>query len=191
MSKRNVAGIVLTMAFFMLAAFVIPANASAKEDTLHLDVGRVDHRLGGHESDWFSGYGIVAQRISLSADPDDILADGISTSTITAQLKDRRGNDVKVADVIIEFRTTRGTLSANSAITDLNGKATVTLTSSANEATAVIKATSDSVLNPDTTKVEFEKVGKDKKEHDENSGLSNNIRKMISRFNDVFVGYLF
>ena len=104
------------------------------------------------------GYEIEAHRISLTADPEEIPADGTSTSTITAQLTDHRGNNVSVGDVIINFRTTKGTLNADSAVTDEYGTATVTFTSSTKHGTAVIKATSDSVLNPGTTRVKVLKT---------------------------------
>jgi hypothetical protein len=98
-----------------------------------------------------------AFRISLIPNPDKIPADGESTSTITAQLMDRNGKDVKAKDVIINFRTNEGTLSANSAVTDDNGKATVTLTSNTQQNYAFIRAKSDSVLIPGITVIRFVK----------------------------------
>ena len=133
------AAILVISIFALFAAFTTPVSATGNEGIL--------------------GYEIVAHRISLTADPEEIPADGTSTSTITAQLTDHRGNDVLVEDVIINFRTTRGTLGADSAVTDEYGTATVTLTSSTKHGTAVIKATSDSVLNPGTTRVKVLKTG--------------------------------
>ncbi len=158
MEEKNLSGIVLTAVFFILAASAIPVYA--EEDSLHADSdyatgeGLVNH----HETENIAGYGIVARRISVTADPEEIPANGISTSTIIAQLKDRKGNDVNVKDVIVNFETTRGTLSADSAVTDSNGRAVVTLTSSTERGIAIIKAASDSVLIPDMTKVKFVEV---------------------------------
>ena len=64
------------------------------------------------------------------------------------------------------------------------------MTSSTKQGTAVIKATSDSVLTPDVTKVKFMKVVSDKKGHDvEVSGLSTNFEEMITTLNDVVDEY--
>lgn len=89
---------VLIMAFFMLAALAIPVSASTEEDILHLDEsgGSTAADKSGNHNDWIPGYGIVARTISLTVDPEKIPANGISTSMITAQLKDKKGNDVNV-----------------------------------------------------------------------------------------------
>lgn len=93
-------------------------------------------------------------RISLTADPRIVPADGISTSTITAQLKDRYGNEVKTSGIAIIFSTTRGTLSAASVLTDENGTAVVTLSSTTRRLALVI-ARSDKVMIPGITWVWF------------------------------------
>ncbi|NJD76805.1 MAG: hypothetical protein FIB08_06885 [Candidatus Methanoperedens sp.] len=169
MDKTTLTGIVVTTVFFMLVVSVIPAVSaipvSAEEEGL-LDLYAGGDYATGEDSvsdedkeiEHIPGYGIVARRISLTADTDSIPANGVSTSTIIAQLKDKRRNDVKVEGVIINFKTTRGTLSSDSAVTDHNGRAIVTLTSSTERGTAIVRAMSDSVLIPDVTKVKFVEV---------------------------------
>jgi nitrogen fixation protein FixH len=154
MNKKILSIMVLIVVFFV---FATPVNASEEEDFLHFEANYGD-KSNSHEYDRIPGYGIVAYRVSLTVDPDEITANGISISTISVQLKDRKGNDVKVEDVIINFRTTEGTLSANNAITDKNGRAIVTLTSSTERGIAVIRATSDNALIPDVTKVKFVEI---------------------------------
>ncbi len=164
MDKKILSGIVVTTLLFLLAASAIPVNA-AEEDLPHLNTGSdpaADDISVKHNEDInnenIPGYGIVARRIILTADPEQIPANGISTSTIIAQLKDRKGKDVKVKDVIVNFETTEGTLSADSAVTDSNGRAVVTLTSSTERGIAIVEAASDSVLIPDMTKVKFAEI---------------------------------
>jgi hypothetical protein len=143
------------MILLLVAALAIPVSAS--EESGLADGDPLVSSLGH----FIPGYGIIAHTISLDAHPDKIPADGVSTSTINIQLKDKRSRDVKVKDVIINFRTNKGILSANSAVTDINGRASVTLTSSTKPEKANIKASSDSVLMPGKTEVEFEKVASD------------------------------
>ena len=138
------------MAFLMLAIFTLPVNASSDEDVLN-----PDGDSGFIASESIPGYGIVAYKISLTADPFIIPSNGKSTSMIKAQLKDRNGKNVRVKDVFINFQTTEGTLSADSAYTDNNGKATIVLTSSKKRTIAKITAKSDSVLIPGVTYVIF------------------------------------
>lgn len=107
---------------------------------------------------WIPRYEIVAYKISLTADPTRIPADGTSTSTITAQLQDRYGNDILVEDVTINFRTTGGTLSADSAVTDNDGTAIVTLTSKTTPQTENISAMSEGVKIIGLTFVRFEEL---------------------------------
>ncbi len=178
MSKGMILHVALAIiAFFVLATFVMPANASAADD--FLDPGIV--------SDWTAGYEIVAQTISLDAHPSSIPANGISTSTITAQLKNRKGRDVKVEDVIIDFETNKGTLSSDSAVTDHNGRATITLKSSTQRGIATVRATSDSVLKQNQIHVIFTRRGGHQYEGDsvgEDSvqapGLTTEVRDMIT-----------
>lgn len=151
----NIKTLVPIMIFLLVAALAMPASAS--EDS-GMDRNDILANSLGH---FIPGYGIIAHTISLDAHPDKIPADGVSTSTISIQLKDKKGKDVKVKDVIIDFRTNKGTLSADSAVTDNNGRATVKLTSSTKPEKANIKASSESVLMPRETEVEFETVASD------------------------------
>ncbi|MBN2030886.1 Ig-like domain-containing protein [bacterium] len=66
-------------------------------------------------------------QFTLSASPSDILADGQSTSTVTAKLKETT-SQVAISGARIEFGTNLG-LIANQATTNAQGVATVTLTS--------------------------------------------------------------
>lgn len=89
--------------------------------------------------------------LKLKANPENILNDGVSTSTITAEVTDAKGNWVP-DETWVDFYTTAGTLSASHATTT-NGKATVTLTSSTAKTTAVVAALCQGVEG--TTKVSF------------------------------------
>jgi len=71
--------------------------------------------------------GLTASEISLLADPTSIVADGTSTSTITATVKTATGQGVP--DIEVNFGTDKGSITA-SGITNSEGKATATLTSS-------------------------------------------------------------
>jgi len=66
--------------------------------------------------------------LSLEAEPDNLLADGSTASTITAILNDAAGNPIPNATV--DFTTDRGTLSASSGTTDSSGEVEISLTSS-------------------------------------------------------------
>lgn len=79
-----------------------------------------------------------AATIALSAEPLDLPADGLSTSTISAVVDDQNGDHV--ADgTLVTFTTTAGTLDAASAET-IGGVATVTLTSAGISGSAIITA---------------------------------------------------
>jgi len=86
----------------------------------------------------------------VTAYPANILANGISTSTITATVSYTGGY---IVSGTVSFTTTLGTLSALNATTDADGKASVILTSSTTVGTPTVTATSDSIS--DTTTVEF------------------------------------
>ena len=89
--------------------------------------------------------------VSVSANPDSITADGTSTSTITATVKDGNGNIV--ADgTIVTFNSTGGTISPSSATT-VSGIATTALTSSTTVGEVTVKAMADSIIN--STNVTF------------------------------------
>jgi len=94
----------LIIAILLFIAQSIPIGAALDSSGL-----ADDDPLKESEAYFISGYGLIAYSIDdLNANPDNIPANGISTSTITAQLKDKKGNDVKVKDVIIYFQRSKG-----------------------------------------------------------------------------------
>lgn len=79
---------------------------------------------GGARSELTLNVGTAAaERVLVSATP---LGSSGGTSTVTAKVEDTSGNPLP--GVTVQFSTTRGTLSAQSATTDGSGIATVTLT---------------------------------------------------------------
>ena len=93
----------------------------------------------------------VPAYLELSAENPVLLADGVSTTTITAIVKDSTGRRMDGEPVI--FTTTHGTLDEEGAIsTDNNGIAKVLLTSSNEPSVALIIATS---YVSDSVEVEF------------------------------------
>ena len=97
-----------------------------------------------------SGAGVPAT-IDLSSNPSQILADGRTTSLITALVKDAAGDPV--ADgTVVTFTTGAGTLSGSQATT-VSGYARVTLTSSTSPVTATIQGQTAAISN--TTTVQF------------------------------------
>ncbi|MGC4154440.1 MAG: invasin domain 3-containing protein [Propionicimonas sp.] len=94
---------------------------------------------------------IDSTTIRLNADPASILADGVTTSTITASLTDPDDNPVTGADV--GLTTTAGTLSS---VTDNgDGTYTATLTSATTTGTALLEVTLDGTDTGVTTTVTF------------------------------------
>jgi len=84
-----------------------------------------------------------AARLVVTASPDSIPAVG-GSSTITAMLVDANGNTRKVAGVSVAFGTTAGQLSATSATTGSDGKASVVLSATSTTTagtTALVTAT--------------------------------------------------
>jgi hypothetical protein len=144
--------IITILTLFIFAALEMPASASTESGLA------ADDLLVNNGVDFVPGYGIIAYTISLTASPNNIPADGISTSTITAQLMDQNGNNVAISGVIIDLKTTGGTLSDESPSTNSEGTATVTLKSSTKSGVANILAKSDSVLVPGHAQVDFTKI---------------------------------
>ncbi len=89
--------------------------------------------------------------ITLTATPNAIPADGVSTSTLTADVKDAYGNSV-VDGTAVAFSVSAGTLSSPTANTT-GGIATVTLTSDTTIQTVNVSATYDTITG--TATVEF------------------------------------
>ena len=91
---------------------------------------------------------------TITGAPDATLADGISTSTITVQLKDRAGGRLSTGGAVVTLATTRGTLGA---VTDNgDGTYTATLTSGTATGAATITGTLNGVAMVDRATVVFE-----------------------------------
>ncbi|MDY6931884.1 MAG: S8 family serine peptidase, partial [Halobacteriota archaeon] len=93
-------------------------------------------------------------RIHLTPNPKRVLSDNVSTSTITAQLKDIKGNNVSCEGISIEFKTTKGIISDTSALTDENGSTTVTLRAN-RPGVAIVRGSSDYAKLSGSTRVLF------------------------------------
>jgi hypothetical protein len=93
----------------------------------------------------------MASSITLTANPVYIRNDRTSYSTITATVRDSRGNPV--VDSWVELYTTKGTLSENSIKTDANGQAKINLTSTSQQTTANVMAMCEGVAG--TCQVNF------------------------------------
>jgi hypothetical protein len=90
---------------------------------------------------------------TISADPSSIVADGVSTSQITVQLKDGDGNDLTTSGGVVTLSTTDGTLST---VTDHNdGTYTATLTSSTTAGAVTVSGTINGSPMVDTAAVSF------------------------------------
>ncbi|MCK4692702.1 MAG: DUF2341 domain-containing protein, partial [Anaerolineales bacterium] len=89
----------------------------------------------------------------ITAAPTSIVADGISTSTITVQLKDANGNNLTSGGDTVTLATTLGSLGS---VTD-NGDSTytATLTSATSTGTATITGTVNSAAITDDATVDF------------------------------------
>ncbi|WP_216597463.1 invasin domain 3-containing protein [Marinagarivorans algicola] len=90
---------------------------------------------------------------TVTASATSITADGVTTSTITVQAQDANGNNLVASGGVIALSTTAGTLSA---VTDNgDGTYTATLTSSTTAENAVISGTLDGNALNDTEVVTF------------------------------------
>jgi hypothetical protein len=93
---------------------------------------------------------------TIISNPDEIVADGVSTSIITVQLKDYQGLNITTGGDTVVIITDNGTVSPT---TDVgNGTYTATLTSSTILGTALISFTVNGVNATDTTEVIFQEV---------------------------------
>ena len=89
----------------------------------------------------------------ISANPSSISADGITTSTITVQLKQANGTNLTTTGGIVIINTTKGTISN---VTDNNdGTYTAILTSSTFVETATLSYTLNGANGSNTTSVNF------------------------------------
>ncbi|ALS68415.1 hypothetical protein AT395_25065 (plasmid) [Pandoraea apista] len=77
--------------------------------------------------------------VSLVANPTSIAANGSSTSTLTATVKDANGNALG-AGIAVNWSTTAGSLTGTSSVTNASGVATMTLTSPTTVGVATVTA---------------------------------------------------
>ncbi|MDN4500101.1 Ig-like domain-containing protein, partial [Pseudomonas mosselii] len=92
-------------------------------------IATVDATVGAANSSiviWMNADKAKARVSGLTASPDTIAANGVASSTLTAQVTDPYGNNVG-AGIVVTFTTSAGTLSATTATTNASGVATVTL----------------------------------------------------------------
>ena len=89
----------------------------------------------------------------ITAAPTSIVADGVTTSTITVQLKDANGNDLTSGGDAVALFTTLGSLGS---VTDnLDGTYTATLTSATSTGTATVTGTVNAAAITDNATVDF------------------------------------
>jgi adhesin/invasin len=88
----------------------------------------------------FAGDPTTAKIVSLVATPGSILANGLSTSTLVADVVDANNNPLG-ANVPVQWATSGGALASSSTVTDENSKASVVLTSPKLIGTATVTAT--------------------------------------------------
>ncbi|MFL6244796.1 MAG: beta strand repeat-containing protein [Thermoanaerobaculia bacterium] len=94
-----------------------------------------------------------AATTTIDASPPSLIADGVSTSTITVQAKDIAGNNLTSSGGTVTLSTDLGSLGS---VTDNNnGTYTATLTASSQAGTATISGTINSVAIADTATVPF------------------------------------
>lgn len=93
----------------------------------------------------------MADSVELTSEPQNILNDGSSVSTITAIVRDSSGGPV--SDTWVDFYASTGTLSTSHDTTDSNGEIRLTLTSSLSQARSYVTAVCQGILG--TTSVVF------------------------------------
>ena len=128
-------------------------GTSTGEDTIEakfVDSTSATQRSNKVTIKWSFGFPATS---NISASPTAILADGISSSTITVQAKDNVGNNATVGGATVTLATTLGSISS---VTDNgNGTYTATVTSSTTAATATVSGTLDGLTISDTAFVRF------------------------------------
>ncbi|HEU5475634.1 MAG TPA: invasin domain 3-containing protein, partial [Actinophytocola sp.] len=90
---------------------------------------------------------------TIAADPGSIVADGVTTSTVTVRLKDAQGNNLTTGGATVVISTDLGTLSATTDNGD--GTYTATLTSGTAGGTATLGFSVNAVQGVDTATVAF------------------------------------
>ena len=93
--------------------------------------------------------------LEVTAADSSIYANG-SNTTITAQLQDQYGNNVRQTGTVVSFTSTKGTIVAN-APTDSTGKATATL-AAGNDVESAVTVTANVGITSDSVTVEFAAV---------------------------------
>ena len=91
----------------------------------------------------------------ISADPEEIVANGVSTSTITVQAQDEFGNPASESGLSVTLSTTAGSLAETSGTTNADGQFTTALTSTTSTGSATISGTLDGETISDTATVNF------------------------------------
>jgi adhesin/invasin len=116
---------------------VLTSSTTAGTATISGTVGAA--AITGTATVTFTAGAVDRARSTLTASPSSILADGVTTSTITVQLKDTNGNNLTSSGGTVVLSSTAGTLSS---VTDNNnGTYTAVLTSSTTAGTATISGT--------------------------------------------------
>ncbi len=90
--------------------------------------------------------GAGSDGLTLVATPDSLEANGSTTSTLNAQVKDANGNPVG-AGVTVTWATTDGTLVNSTSTTDASGKASTVLTSSQKAGAVTVEAAAGAARN--------------------------------------------
>ncbi len=115
------------------ATATLTAGTKAGTATVRADANGI---IGSAEIDFIAG---DAASIEMTSSPNNMTADGVSESEISAVVKDRYGNPIDGANLIFSITSGSGKLSPISAETS-EGVATVTYTASEDAGTVVIQA---------------------------------------------------
>ncbi|MBC8492741.1 MAG: pre-peptidase C-terminal domain-containing protein [Chloroflexi bacterium] len=129
----------------------IPASRivweAPNDGTYYVKVSPFDHRAGGCGVSYTLEVAPSIASLDLTVSPDEVPADGVESSTLTACVEDREGKLVE--DVTVCFTTTLGELSDECKRTGPDGCASVTLTST-ESGTAEVTACVGPICDPDT-----------------------------------------
>jgi adhesin/invasin len=118
-----------------VATAVLTSSTSAGDATVRASVGSVN------TTGTVTFAPGVAHDVTVSASPTSIEANGTSTSTLSATVKDANGNLVGSGKTVA-WTTSAGSLASPSTVTDSNSVASVVLTSSKTAGTANVRASS-------------------------------------------------
>lgn len=109
------------------STFVLPLNTTANTYAVAFSAfGAGSTLLSGEAVDKLidNNYQVVKSDLKLSANPEQILGDGKSTTELTAELKDSEGNPIKGIEVVFTAAS-GGFVGSDRAVTDDNGIAKV------------------------------------------------------------------